>query len=295
MKDVSTPSGSAGPRIHPSAQVDPSARLDERCWIGPHVRIGPDAIVGPECRIGAGSVLHARAIVVAHTTLGERNQVHPYAVLGGEPQDRSYDPERPGELIIGDGNTFREGATCHRGNWNGAPTRIGSGGYFMTQTHIGHNAQVGDHVTLANGACLAGHAHLGDRCVMSAFSAIHQFTQVGEGVMFQGHAGAGMHVPPFTLVAGLNRVAGLNAVGMRRNPTLTEQDRAEVKQVYRAVYRLRGSAPIAELLEELAEQPYGAAARRFLNFCRAALAETPPRKRGLCPGGARQPRGAAVD
>jgi UDP-N-acetylglucosamine acyltransferase len=283
----------SGPRIHPSARVDPSARIAESAWVGPQVVIGPDVIVGPHCRVGAHSVLHARAILVAHTTLGERNQVHPYAVLGGEPQDRSFDPERPGELLIGDLNTFREGVTCHRGNWNGAPTRIGSGNYLMAQAHVAHNAQVGDHTTLANGACLAGHARLGDRCVMSAFSSVHQFTHVGEGVMFRGHAGASMHVPPFLLIADINRVVGLNAVGLRRHPELTAEDREAVKRVFRALYRQRGASPFEAALAELEQQSLAPAAARFVAFCREALEQTPPRRRGLCIGRPRPTRGLA--
>lgn len=270
--------------IDPSADIHPTARIDPTSVIGPGVRIGPDAFVGPQCSIGPNCFLHERAIIVRRTTMGEGNVVHPYAVLGGDPQDRSYKPDQPGELVIGDRNVFREGSTFHRGNWNGPPTRIGSNGYFMVQSHLGHNAQAGDFVTLANAACLAGHASLGSYCVMSAFSAIHQFCSVGEGVMFQACGRASMHVPPWVIVAGTNQVAGLNAVGIRRNPTLTPQDRVDIKRVYRVLYRQRKGSSIDAALTELEGAEWSPAARRFIDFIRTALNQDPPRRRGVCGG-----------
>lgn len=281
--------------IHPSAVIDPSARIDPTSTIGPNARVGADAIVGPHCVIGEGTILHPRAIIVKHTTLGAHNEVHPYAVLGGDPQDRSFKPDQPGELVIGDKNVFREGATFHRGNWNGPATRVGSNGYFMVQTHAGHNAQIGDNVTMANGSCLAGHARLGSFCVMSAFAAVHQFTQVGEGVMFQACGRASMHVPPWVILAGLNTVSGLNAVGLRRNPTLVPQDRVDVKAVYRALYRERGAGSMEDALRELESREWSPAATRFIAFFREALSEQPPRKRGVCGGNKRFRAIAEVD
>lgn len=278
-------------RVHPTARIDPAARIDPSAVIGEGAEIHADVIVGPGCVIGAGCVLLPRAIIVRNTTMGKGNVVHPYAVLGGDPQDRSYKPDQPGELVIGDHNVFREGSTFHRGNWNGPPTRVGSNGYFMVQSHAGHNAQIGDHVTMANASCLAGHARLGSFCVMSSFCSVHQFTTVGEGVMFQAGVGVSMHVPPWVMLAGINTIAGLNIVGLRRNPTLVPQDREDVKRVYRALYRDRRGSSIEEALRALEAQEWSPAATRFIAFVRAALAEQPPRKRGVC-GAGRRARGA---
>lgn len=268
-------------RIHPSARVDAGAVIED------------DVLVGPHCVVGARTRLRARSILVEHTTLGEDNDVHPYAVLGGDPQDKSFDRARRGELIIGDRNTFREGVTINRGNWNGPATRIGSGCYLMCQAHVGHNAMLGDNAVLANCACLAGHSRLGSGSVMSAFCAIHQFTEVGEGVMFRAHAAVSMHVPPYVVVGGANFVAGLNKVGLRRNPALTPIDRDEVKQVFRAMYR-RDAAPIEEVLRELEADAWGPAASHMILFVRNALSQTAPRNRGVCGSRKTATRGGAT-
>lgn len=267
-----------GAVIHESATVHPSSK------IGPGAVIEADVVVGPHCVVGAGTRLRTRSMLVEHVTLGEHNDVHPYAVLGGDPQDRSFKEDQRGEVIIGDRNIIREHCTINRGNWNGPPTRVGSGCYLMTLAHLAHNSSIGDNVVMANGAVLAGHARVGNGVVMSAYIMVHQFVIVGDGVMFRGGSGVGMHVPPFVVVAGENFVAGLNRVGLARNPEITRQDRDEIKRVYRAIYREREAQPIHDVLARLQDESWGPAASKFLAFCVDALAQEPPRRRGLVGG-----------
>lgn len=243
-----------------------------------------DVIVGPHCVVGVNSRLRARSILLEHVTMGAENDVHPYAVIGDDPQDRSFDESKRGEVIIGDKNVFREHVTINRSNWNGGPTRVGSGCYLMTAAHLAHNAQIGDNVTMANGACLAGHSRVGSGVVMSAFTMVHQFVMVGDGVMFRGGAGVGMHIPPFVVVAGENFIAGLNKVGLARNPAISREDRDEVKQVFRAIVREREATPITDVITRLREETWGPAATKFIDFCADALAQEPPRRRGLASG-----------
>jgi len=267
--------------IDETARIDPSARIDETATIGPRVSIGPDVIIGPHCTIGADTVLRARAIIIAHTVMGERNDVHPYAVLGGDPQDRAYDPAVPGRLVIGDANIFREGVTVSRGTGDAVPTEIGSDCFLMSQSHVGHNAKLGDGVVLANGASVAGHARVGAGTVMSGFCVVHQFTHIGEMVMFRGLSGVGMHVPPYVIIAGGNNVAGINTIGLRRRG-FTQQEREEIKTLFRSFYRDRGTTPIPTVHHRLSEQTWTDRARRFLDFIGESLAQEPPRNRGLC-------------
>ncbi|MBL0927852.1 MAG: acyl-ACP--UDP-N-acetylglucosamine O-acyltransferase [Phycisphaerales bacterium] len=279
----------AAPGIHPSAEIDPTARVHETATIGEGAVIGPEASVGPHCVVGARSVLRARAMLVERVTIGVENDVHPYAVLGGDPQDKSFDRAKGhGEVVIGDRNVFREHVTVNRGNWNGPATRIGSGNYLMTLAHVGHNAQIGDQCVLANTAMLAGHSRLGNGVVMSGLTAVHQFTEVGDGVMFQGRAAVSMHVPPYVVVAGDNFVAGLNRVGLRRNPAFTPADREQIKTLYRLYFRERGGRRAEEIVAAMESVASGEAARRFTQFIKQALAYAPPRARGVCGGRARQ-------
>ncbi|MCA9309802.1 MAG: acyl-ACP--UDP-N-acetylglucosamine O-acyltransferase [Phycisphaerales bacterium] len=270
------------PGVHPTARVHASASIDPTALIEAEVSIGRDVIVGPACVIGTGTRLRDRAIIVEHTVMGRNNDVHPYAVLGGDPQDLAFKGDPRGDVIIGDGNVFREGATVNRATQNGGPTRIGSNCFLMTCAHIGHNAQIGDRVIMANGASLAGHSRVGSRSVMSAHCAVHQFTHVGEGVMFQANASVSMHVPPYVLLATENTVVGLNVVGLKRHAEFDDEDRREIKEAFRAVYRRALGQPFSDVVNDLTGREWKPGARRFVDFVVDALNQTPPRDRGLC-------------
>ncbi len=247
--------------------IDPTAR------VGAGVRLGPRVHIGPECVIGAGCEICAGAIIVSHTTLGEGNVVHPYAVIGGDPQDRKFSPERPGRLVIGDGNVFREHVTISRSTDASPATRVGDRNYLMAYAHIGHDCVVGDDNTFANSAHLAGHVELGSKCVFGACTMVHQFCMVGDGVMFRGLTGVSQHIPPYTVVAAENTLGGLNAIGLKRNPAISDEERRQVKEVYRAIYRDRGGASMKETLAALRERGgWGAAPERFIAFIEEALA-----------------------
>ena len=272
------------PGIDPSAEIDPSARIDELARIESDVVVGPDVIVGPGCSIGAGTELRARAIVWRNTAMGEGNIVHPYAVLGGDPQDRAYSDETPGRLFIGDRNIFRENVTISRGTGEGVPTRIGSGNFFMAQAHAAHNVQIGDDNVFPNTTMIAGHVHIGSKCVFSGGVSIHQFVNIGDGVMIRGLVPLNMHIPPYVMVIGPNRIGGLNVIGMRRMG-FDARARADAKLVHGAVFREREATPILDVLDALeAERTFDGPAKEMIDFIRHAMNEAPPRNKGLCPG-----------
>ncbi|MFM9959446.1 MAG: acyl-[acyl-carrier-protein]--UDP-N-acetylglucosamine O-acyltransferase [Phycisphaerales bacterium] len=271
------------PGIHPSSRVDSGALVDPSATIAEGAIVERFAVVGPRCVIGPGTRLRTHSVVVEHTTLGANNDVHPFATLGGDPQDRAFKGDDRGLLIIGDRNIFREGVTLNRASPTGPPTRLGNANYFMTDAHAGHNCVIGDNNTFANGAMLAGHVRMGSGCVLSGGCAVHQFTNIGDGVMFQGGAMMGMHVPPYMVVTEVNLIAGINRVGMRRNPELNPADREDIKVLFRAMFRDRAGAPMLACAKELqASRQWGTAGTRFLNFIIDALNEQGPRARGIC-------------
>lgn len=246
--------------IHPTAHIDPTATID------PTARLHAEAFVGPHCVIGPRCELRPRAMVVSHTTLGEGNTIHPYAVIGGDPQDRKFKPERPGALVVGDNNIFREGVTISRSTDASPATRIGSRNYLMVNAHLGHDCVMGDDNTIANGAHIAGHVIIGNRIVAGGGIVIHQFCMIGDGAMFQGLAGTSQHVPPYVVVKGINFCAGLNIIGLRRNPNLTDTERTEIRELYRAIFRSRGGRPFNDTIADLRARRWSPAASRFIDF-----------------------------
>lgn len=219
-------------QIHPTAIVDPAAELDTT------VTVGPYCVVGPHVVIGAGTSLASHVVVQGRTRIGCDNRIHPFASLGGVPQDKKYAGE-PTELHIGDRNTIREFCTFNLGTAQDAGvTRLGDDNWMMAYTHLAHDAQVGSHTIFANNAQVAGHVEVGDWVILGAYTAVHQFVKIGP------HAMTGMgtvllqDVPPYAMVSGNPCEARgvINQEGLRRRGFSATRI-AAAKQMHRLIYR----------------------------------------------------------
>ena len=214
--------------IHPTAIVAKGAELDEG------VSIGPFCIVGQDARIGARTSLSSHVVIEGRTSLGRDNVVHAFAVLGGAPQHTAYRGE-PTALVVGDRNVIREHATMNLGTVNGGGvTRIGSDGFFMIESHVGHDCVVGDNVILIKQATLGGHCLIEDYVIVGGLAAVHQFTRVGRHAMIGGLAAVVKDVIPYGSVWGNHaHLEGLNLVGLKRRGFSRE-----TINTMRAAYRL---------------------------------------------------------
>ena len=120
------------------------------------------------------------------------------------------------EVRIGDGNRIREYCTIHRGTSHDSATVVGSHCFLMAGAHLAHNVRLGDRVILANNALLGGHVIVEDRVFIGGGCVFHQHIRVGRLAICQGASAFSKDVPPFTIAAERNGVAGLNVVGLRR-------------------------------------------------------------------------------
>jgi UDP-N-acetylglucosamine acyltransferase len=202
--------------------------------------IHPTAIVEPGARIGDGCVIHAGAIVRASAVLGERVIVHPYAVVSGDPQVLRFDTATQSGAIIGAGTIIHEFATVNRAMKAGCNTVVGANCLLMACSHVAHDAVVGDNVVVANAVLIAGHVHVENHAILGGGSAYHQFTRVGEGAIVGGLSRITKDIPPFTMAAERDEVAGLNIIGLRRRGVSREAIR-ELKEAFRLVYFRTGS------------------------------------------------------
>ncbi len=214
--------------IHPTAIVADGAELADG------VSVGPFCTVGPNVRIGANTRLVSHIVVDGFTELGQDNVVYPFAMLGGPPQHTAYRGEDT-KLIIGDRNIIREHATMNTGTVNGGGvTKVGSDGFYMIESHVGHDCVLGDHVILTKQATLGGHCILGDFVIVGGLAAVHQFTRVGRHAMVGGLAAVVKDVIPYGSVWGNHaHLEGLNLVGLKRRGFSRE-----TINTMRAAYRL---------------------------------------------------------
>lgn len=218
------------------SKIDPTARVEDGAVIGEGTTIGPYCIVGPNVVIGSNCQLISHVQIMGHTALGNDNVISPFVVLGGAPQDLSYRGE-PHRLLIGAGNTIREGVTMNIGTTKGGGvTRVGDGGFFMNNAHVGHDCVVGNSVIFATSATLGGHVEIGDGVYIGGLSAVHQFTRIGPAVMVGGVCGVRSDIIPYGLVNGqYAALEGLNIIGMRRRK-FTRERLATVRAFYQKLF-----------------------------------------------------------
>jgi UDP-N-acetylglucosamine acyltransferase len=252
---------------HPTAVVHPDAIL------AADVEVGPYAVIEGAARIGAGCVIQAHAIVGAHVMMGERNTIGYGAVIGGDPQDFAFKAATKSEVRIGSDNRIREYATIHRGTAEGSATIVGDSCFLMAGAHLGHNVRLGDHIVIANNAMLGGHVIVEDRVFIGGGCVFHQHMRIGRLAICQGASAFSKDIPPFTIAAERNGVAGLNVVGLRR-AGLGASQRAEIKAAFALLYRSRMN--VAQALAAARERSWEAEGRAFWDFVAAAG------KRGLC-------------
>ena len=225
-------------RIHATAVIDRGARIGEGCEVGPYCVIGGGVELGEGCR------LLQQVSLSGPSVFGKGNVFYPFSVLGGQTQDLKYEGE-PTHLVVGDGNTFREFVTVHRGTAVGSATRIGNGGYYLAYVHVAHDCTVGDGVIFSNNGTLAGHVVVGDYAILGGLTAIHQFCRIGAHAMTGGCSKIVQDVPPFMLADGNPaKVRSYNKVGMERRG-FPEQTMRAVKEAYRMIYRLSYNLPQA--------------------------------------------------
>jgi len=215
---------------HPTAIIARGVELGENVCIGPYTVIDGQVTIGDDCVIDA----HVR--VCSHTTLGRGNRVHQGAVLGEIPQDAKFGGE-VSYLTIGDGNQVREYATIHRASREGACTVVGSDCMFMAYSHVGHNARLGSHLSIASYVGISGHCVVEDYANLAGFTGLHQYITVGKMAFIGGMSRVVVDVPPFCMAQGNPaELHGLNFRGLMRRG-ISEEARMELKKAYRLLYR----------------------------------------------------------
>lgn len=224
--------------IHPSAVISSHVTLGRAVTVGPCAVIEDDVVIGDDC------IIEAFAMIRSNVTLGSGNHVFPQAVIGGVPQDLSFNAKTPSRVFIGDNNVFREGVTIHRATRKESATRIGSENYLMNHSHVAHDCRLGNNAILASGVTLGGFVDVGDQVFMGGGVMVHQFCRIGTLSMVRGLTGVSKDVMPYSLLGGFPvRHYRLNLVGLRRAGITADR----LKSLSVAFRNLRKSGQIGEI------------------------------------------------
>lgn len=264
-------------------QIHASATVARDAKIGAGVRIGPGCVIEPGVIIGDDCELRANVYVATGTRMGRGNRVFANVVLGEEPQILGA-PRPGGELLIGDGNTFRENVNVHRGSAGGSGrTVVGNDTYLMVGAHLGHDCVIEDGAVIGNYGQLSGHVKVERKAWLSGVVAAHQFVTIGRFAYVGGMSGTAHDIPPFVRAAGHMpcAVRGLNVVGLRRNGFAEEQVQA-LMRAYRRLYRRTAGAALARLVAEMqAEDDHDENVTYLLSFLERSARHAQGRYREL--------------
>lgn len=256
--------------IHSTAIIGPDVEL------GDNVIIHPYAVLDGKIKLADNCVVGPSAHLTGWVTIGEGTKIYAGACIGEDPQDYSYDGSK-GLVEIGKNCLIREHVTIHTPvhGAEGEKTVVGDGAFLMANSHMAHNAKLGNNSVLANGCLLAGYVVVEECAFLSGNVAVHQHCHIGGYTMVGGVTKAAQDVPPFVMSDGSPlTMHGLNVVGLRRRG-VSQEDRNVIKAVYKILY---GGAGIRDALSQIEstypDNPY---AKRIVEFVRAA-------KRGIISG-----------
>jgi UDP-N-acetylglucosamine acyltransferase len=248
-------------------RIDPSARIAPEVELADGVEVSPGVIIDGPSRIGSGTRILAHAYIGPFTTIGEHNLISFGAIVGHEPQDYAFTGAES-YTIIGDHNIIREYATIHRGTKPGSATRVGNHNFIMALAHLAHNAQLGDHVILVNGALVGGYVEVADRAYISGNCLIHQFCRVGTLAMMRGGSRTSRDVPPYCTMDFEHTVRGLNLVGLKR-AGFSIQQISPLRQAFRILFFQRSN--LARSLAQVeAEVPLTPEVLHLLDFIKTS-------------------------
>lgn len=232
------------------ASIHPTAIVDEDCELADGVIVGPFSIIRNGATVGARTVVEAH-VLLEHCDIGCDCQIGYGTALGGAPQDQRYRGE-PTRVIVGDRTVIREYVTVHRATGEGRATRVGDDNMVMAMTHLGHNCEVGNGVTIATLSGLSGHTIIEDKVIIGGMVGSHQKVRVGKLAMVSGYSKISQDVPPFSLADGKPaRVVGPNLVGLRR-AGIDQAHRRALQRAFRLIYR--SGADLGRALEQVKDE-----------------------------------------
>ena len=246
--------------IHPTAVVDPRAEIDTSAELGPYV-----VVEGPVV-VGAGTRVMAHAVLAGHTVIGRDNVIHYGAVIGNEPQDLGY-RGAPTGVRIGDRNILREHVEIHRATRLEQPTTLGDDNFLLSQAHVAHDCQLGDHVILATGATLGGHVQVADWVFVSGNCVVHQRVRIGRLALLRGLSRSSRDVPPFAIMDWTHTVRAINRIGLRRAGMTAESIRA-IQRAFATLFRTRRN--LRDALAEVESEPMTPEVEELVAFIRAS-------------------------
>ncbi len=202
---LAEPGQVTGSHVHPTARLESGVTVEPGAVIGPHAEIGggtliganavigTDMRIGRDCSIGAGSV-------VTDALIGDRVIIHPGCKIGQDGfgfmlgRDARLKIPQVGRVIIQDDVEIGAGSTIDRGAIR--DTVIGEGSKIDHMVQVGHNASIGRHCVIAALSGISGSSTLEDFVILGGSVGVSDHVTIGEGAHLAGASNVHADVPP---------------------------------------------------------------------------------------------------
>ena len=148
------------------------------------------------------NLIHSTAVIGSNVIIEDDVYIGPYCIIGMPPEWKGKETEDFG-VLIKKGTRITGMVTIDTGAEK--QTVIGNNCYLMKHSHVGHDAQLGDNVTLSCGAKIGGHSIIGEKTNIGLNAVIHQKVTIPEGCMIGASAFVGKKslLKPFYKYAGV--------------------------------------------------------------------------------------------
>ena len=132
--------------------------------------------------------IHQTAVINSNVIIEYDVYIGPLCIIGFNPEWKGREKDNKG-VIIKKGTKITGLVTIDGGA--NQPTVIGENCYLMKHSHVGHDAELKNGVTLSCGAKIGGHSIIGENTNIGLNAVVHQKVQVPEGCMIGASAFVG--------------------------------------------------------------------------------------------------------
>jgi UDP-N-acetylglucosamine acyltransferase len=151
----------------------------------------------------------------------------------------------------------------------------------MAYVHVGHDCEVGNHITFVNNVGLSGHTRVEDHAIISGLTGVHHFVTVGQYGFVGGMSRIIQDAPPYMITEGNpSRVHRVNIIGLQRHGFSSESIEA-LKRAHRILYRSKLPRMEAFKILESQEEGLTPELQYLIDFLRRQMAGRQGRQREI--------------
>jgi UDP-3-O-[3-hydroxymyristoyl] glucosamine N-acyltransferase len=256
------------PDIEKPAGVHPTAYIGHQVTLGKDIHVGPYAVIEDGCQIGDKAVIHAHAVIREQCKIGDRCEIHPHVTIyphtildakviihagttiGSDGfgyrfiNGIHHKLPHAGHVVIGENveigaNTVVDRATL-------GTTKIGKGTKIDNLVQIAHSVKIGEHNIICAFSGIAGSSSTGNHVILAADVGIGDHVKIEDQVTLGARTG----VPPKkTLKKGVTYLGN----PARPKEKALEQELSSTRIPYMRKHILNMQEKIQELEQKIAK------------------------------------------